>query len=52
VLLHRSVGLADRTQAEVVGPSMNLPVERFYQRCRSRRTVTAWLRQLFAARKD
>jgi hypothetical protein len=33
-LFHRSVGLADRTQAEVVGPTMNLPVERFYQRCR------------------
>src|SRR5271168_373623 len=34
VLFHRSVGLADRTQAEVVGPTMNFPVERFYQRCR------------------
>jgi len=31
VLFHRSVGLADRTQAEVVRPTINLPVERFHQ---------------------
>ncbi len=34
VLLHCSVGLTDRTQAEVVRPTINLPVERFHQRCR------------------
>ena len=34
VLLHRSVGLTDRPQTEVVSPTINLPVERFYQRCR------------------
>ena len=34
VLLHRSVGLTDRPQTEVVSPTINLPVERCYQRCR------------------
>ncbi len=34
VLLHRSVGLTDRPQTEVVSPTINLPIERFYQRCR------------------
>ena len=33
VLLHRSVGWADRPQTEVVSPTMNLPVERCYQCC-------------------
>src|SRR5690348_8349677 len=28
MLLHGSVGVTDRTQAEVVGPTINLPVER------------------------
>src|ERR1035437_2449528 len=32
VLFHRSVGLADRPQTEVVGPTIDLPVERCYQR--------------------
>src|ERR1035438_8517474 len=35
VLFHRSVGLADRPQAEVVGPTIDLPVERCYQRFRT-----------------
>src|SRR6266849_3936788 len=34
MLLHGSVGVTDRTQAEVVSPTINLPVERRYQRCR------------------
>src|SRR5258707_12954586 len=34
MLLHGSVGVTDRTQAEVVSPTINLPVERCYQRCR------------------
>ena len=34
MLLHGSVGLADRPQTEVVRPTINLPVERFYQRFR------------------
>src|SRR5271165_791159 len=34
MLLHGSVGLADRPQTEVVRPTLNLPVERCYQRCR------------------
>src|SRR5262249_61424180 len=32
--LHCAVGIADGTQAEVVGPTRELPVERFYQRFR------------------
>ena len=34
MFLHGSVGVTDRTQAEVVSPTINLPVERRYQRCR------------------
>src|SRR5205814_3622295 len=34
MLFHGSVGLADRPQTEVVGPPVDLPVERCYQRCR------------------
>ena len=34
MLLHGSVGFTDRTQAEVVRPTIDLPVERCYQRCR------------------
>ena len=34
MLFHGSVGVTDRTQAEVVRPTINLPVERRYQRCR------------------
>jgi hypothetical protein len=34
MLLHGSVGVTDRTQAEVGSPTINLPVERRYQRCR------------------
>ena len=34
MLLHGSVGATDRTQAEVVSPTIKLPVERCYQRCR------------------
>ena len=34
VLFHRSVGFADRPQTEVVGPTIDLPVERCYHRCR------------------
>jgi hypothetical protein len=34
MLLHGSVGVTDRTQAEVVNPTINLPVERCYQRRR------------------
>ena len=41
VLLHRSVGLTDRPQTEVVSPTINLPVERFYQRCRILRPCKA-----------
>src|ERR1039458_7412065 len=35
VLFHRSVGLAGRSQTEVVGPAIDLPVERCYQRFRT-----------------
>src|SRR5713101_8263523 len=34
MLFYGSVGLADRPQTEVVSPTINLPVERTYQRCR------------------
>ena len=34
VLLHCAVGLTDRPQAEVVGPTIDLPIERAYQRFR------------------
>src|SRR5260370_14275930 len=34
MLLHGSVGVTDRPQAEVVSPTINLPIERCYQRCR------------------
>jgi hypothetical protein len=30
VLFHRSVGLADRTQTEVVGPTVDLTIKRTY----------------------
>ena len=33
-MFHGPVGLADRPQTEVVSPTINLPVERTYQRCR------------------
>jgi hypothetical protein len=39
-LLHGSVGVTDRTPAEVVSPTINLPVERCYQRCRIRLGLT------------
>jgi hypothetical protein len=35
MLLHRSVGLTDRTQTKVVSPTINLPVECTYQRFRA-----------------
>src|SRR5438132_1737141 len=34
MLFYGSVGLADRPQTEVVSPTIDLPVERTYQRCR------------------
>ena len=34
MLLYRSVGWADRPQTEVVGPTIDLPVECIYQRVR------------------
>src|ERR1700757_2757305 len=34
MFLHGSVGLTDRPQTEVVRPTINLSIERCYQRCR------------------